>query len=76
MLIGFVTVFSFYCISLHFGTRNIEITSQSQVRDMDDSLSVFFSGSVLKECSQGEKCQRTTVKMIPGRHNRFSPCKH
>ena len=53
MLIGLVTVFSFYCISLHFGTRNIEITSQSQVKDIVDSLSVFSSVSVLKECSQG-----------------------
>lgn len=75
MLIGLVTEFSFYFISLHFGTRNIEITSQSQVKDMVDSLSVFFSVVVLKECSQGEKCQRT-MRMIPGRHNRFAPCKH
>lgn len=76
MLIGLVTEFSLYFISpLHFGTRNIEITSQSQVKDMVDSLSVFFSVVVLKECSQGEKCQRT-MRMIPGRHNRFAPCKH
>lgn len=76
MLTGLVTVFSFFFISLHFGTRNIEITSQSQVKDMVDSLSVFFSVGVLKEGSWGGKCQRTTVRMMPGRHNRFTPCKH
>ena len=53
MLIGLMIVLFFYFISLHFRTRNIEIISQSQVKDMVDYLPVFFSVHMLKEGSRG-----------------------
>lgn len=48
MLTGLMTVLFFYFISLHFRTRNIEIISQSQVKDMVDYLPVFFSCTYVK----------------------------